>query len=75
MPEEIIFGAFLHDIGHFTSECGTYQPDDTEDRHHENAGERVPAPFFPAVVTDCVKYLVAAQCAPPRYSSSKGRRS
>ncbi len=60
--EEIIVGALLHDIGHFTSEFGTYHPDDTEDRHHEDAGEEVLAPpFFPAVITDCVKYHVAAK--------------
>lgn len=59
--EEIIVGALLHDIGHFTSEFGTYHPDDTEDRHHEDAGEEVLAPFFPTVITDCVKYHVAAK--------------
>lgn len=59
--EEIIVGALLHDIGHFTSEFGTYHPDDTADRHHEDAGEAVLAPFFPPVVTDCVKYHVAAK--------------
>lgn len=59
--EEIIVGALLHDIGHFTSEFGTYHPDDTEDRHHEDAGEAVLAPFFPPVITDCVKYHVAAK--------------
>ncbi len=61
LPEEIIVGALLHDIGHFTSEFGTYHPDDTEDRHHEDAGEQVLAPFFPTVITDCVKYHVAAK--------------
>ncbi len=61
LPEEIIVGALLHDIGHFTSEFGTYHPDDTEDRHHEDAGEAVLAPFFPQVITDCVKYHVAAK--------------
>lgn len=61
MPEEIIVGALLHDVGHFTSEFGTYHPDDTEDRHHEDAGELVLAPFFPTVITDCVKHHVAAK--------------
>ncbi len=73
LPEEIIVGALLHDIGHFTSEFGTYHPDDTEDRHHEDAGEQVLAPFFPSVITDCVKYHVAAKrylCATkPEYFS------
>lgn len=61
MDEDIIVGALLHDIGHFTSEFGTYHPDDTEDRHHEDAGADVLAPFFPSVITDCVKYHVAAK--------------
>ncbi len=59
--EDIIVGALLHDIGHFTSEFGTYHPDDTEDRHHEDAGAYVLEPFFPSVITDCVKYHVAAK--------------
>ena len=61
MSEEIIVGALLHDIGHFTSEFGTYHPDDTEDRHHEEAGAEVLAAFFPQVIVDCVKYHVAAK--------------
>ena len=61
LDEEIIVGALLHDIGHFTSEFGTYHPSDTEDRHHEDAGAEVLSPFFPSVITDCVKYHVAAK--------------
>jgi len=61
LDEEIIVGALLHDIGHFTSEFGTYNPSDTEDRHHEDAGAEVLSPFFPSVITDCVKYHVAAK--------------
>lgn len=61
MDEDIIVAALLHDVGHFTSEFGTYHPDDTKDRHHEDAGAEVLAPFFPSVVTDCVKYHVAAK--------------
>jgi phosphonate degradation associated HDIG domain protein len=60
-PEEIIVAALLHDIGHFTSEFGTFSMDDTEDRYHEDAGAEVLAPFFPSVVTDCVRYHVAAK--------------
>ncbi|APG48045.1 HD domain-containing protein [Phaeobacter porticola] len=60
-PEEIIVGALLHDIGHFTSEFGTYHPDDTEDRHHEDAGAEVLERFFPSVITDCCRYHVAAK--------------
>ena len=40
-PDEIVVGALLHDIGHFTSEFGTFSMDDTEDRYHENAGAAV----------------------------------
>lgn len=61
MPEEIIVGALLHDIGHFTSEFGTYHPDDTKDRHHEDAGAEVLEQFFPSVITDCCRYHVAAK--------------
>ncbi len=61
MPERIIVAALLHDIGHFTSEFGTYHPDDTHDRHHEEAGAEVLEEFFPVIVTDCVRYHVAAK--------------
>ena len=61
LDAEIIVGALLHDIGHFTSEFGTYHPSDTKDRHHEDAGAEVLSPFFPSVITDCVKYHVAAK--------------
>ncbi|MDU8928042.1 HD domain-containing protein [Alisedimentitalea sp. MJ-SS2] len=59
--EEIIVAALLHDIGHFTSEFGTFSMDDTEDRHHEDAGAELLEQFFPSVVTDCVRYHVAAK--------------
>lgn len=61
MSEEIIVGALLHDIGHFTSEFGTFTMEDTEDRYHEEAGAKVLSEFFPDVVVDCVKYHVAAK--------------
>ncbi|OED47729.1 (R)-1-hydroxy-2-trimethylaminoethylphosphonate oxygenase [Leisingera sp. S232] len=60
-PEEIIVGALLHDIGHFTSEFGTFSMDDTQDRFHEEAGAEVLEQFFPSVITDCVRYHVAAK--------------
>uniref|UniRef100_UPI002B26CEA1 HD domain-containing protein n=1 Tax=Leisingera sp. TaxID=1879318 RepID=UPI002B26CEA1 len=60
-PEEIIVGALLHDIGHFTSEFGTFSMDDTKDRFHEEAGAKVLEQFFPSVITDCVRYHVAAK--------------
>ena len=60
-PEEIIVAALLHDIGHFTSEFGTFMMDDTEDRHHDDAGAAVLERFFPKIVTDCCRYHVAAK--------------
>lgn len=60
-PEELVVAALLHDIGHYTSEFGAYSPDDTEDRHHDEAGADVLAPFFPPVVTECVRLHVAAK--------------
>ena len=59
--ETIIVAILLHDIGHFTSELGTLSMDDTADRFHEEAGARVLEPFFPAVVTECVRHHVAAK--------------
>lgn len=59
--EEIIVAALLHDIGHFTSEFGTFSMTDTEDRYHEQAGAQVLERFFPTVITDCVRYHVAAK--------------
>ena len=61
LGDDIVVAALLHDIGHFTSEFGTYHPSDTKDRHHEDAGAEVLAPFFPSLITDCVKYHVAAK--------------
>jgi phosphonate degradation associated HDIG domain protein len=60
-PDELVVAALLHDIGHFTSEFGTYTPDDQEDRHHDDAGADVLEPFFPPVVTECVRLHVAAK--------------
>ena len=60
-PDEVIVGALLHDIGHFTSEFGTFTMADTEDRHHEDAGARVLERFFPSVIVDCVRHHVAAK--------------
>ena len=60
-PDEIIIGTLLHDIGHFTSEFGTFSMEDTEDRYHEDAGAAVLEQFFPKVITDCCQHHVAAK--------------
>ena len=60
-PAGVVAAALLHDIGHFTSEFGTYAPTDTVDKHHEDAGADLLAPFFPPLVTDCVRHHVAAK--------------
>ncbi len=69
--EEIIVAALLHDIGHFTSEFGTFSMDDTADRHHDEAGAKLLEMFFPVLVTDCVRQHVAAKrylcAAKPEY--------
>ena len=59
--EVIIVAALLHDIGHFTSEFGTFRMNDTQDRFHEEAGADLLQDFFPSLVTDCVRYHVAAK--------------
>ncbi len=70
-PEIIIVSALLHDIGHFTSEFGTFSMDDTKDKFHEEAGAEVLEQFFPILVTDCVRYHVTAKrylcAAKPEY--------
>ncbi|RWB77789.1 MAG: HD domain-containing protein [Mesorhizobium sp.] len=60
-PEEQVAAALLHDIGHYTSEFGTYSPDDVEDKHHDEAGGEVLAPFFPPVIVECVRLHVSAK--------------
>jgi [1-hydroxy-2-(trimethylamino)ethyl]phosphonate dioxygenase len=59
--EDLVAAALLHDIGHFTSSFGTYSPEDTEDRHHDEEGARLLEPFFPPVVVSCVRLHVAAK--------------
>ena len=56
-----VAAALLHDVGHFTSEFGAYSPQDAEDKHHDDAGAQVLAPFFPPVVSECVRLHVAAK--------------
>lgn len=60
-PEDIIVATLLHDVGHFTSEFGTFSMDDAHDKHHEHAGAEVLERFFPTLVTDCVRFHVDAK--------------
>ena len=57
----VIAAALLHDIGHFTSDFGTFSMDDSHDRQHEVYGAKVLAPFFPESVTQCVRHHVSAK--------------
>lgn len=59
--ETIVVAALLHDIGHFTSAFGAFSTFDTEDRFHDEAGAQVLGRFLPPVVTDCIRYHVAAK--------------
>ena len=78
-PDDIVVAALLHDIGHFTSEFGTFSMADTSDRFHEQAGAEVLEQFFPSVITDCVRFHVAAKrylCATsPAYFSKLSKAS
>src|SRR4051812_18859663 len=59
--DELVTAALLHDIGHFTSEFASYSPDDVEEKQPADAGAKVRAPFFPPLVTECVRLHVAAK--------------
>jgi [1-hydroxy-2-(trimethylamino)ethyl]phosphonate dioxygenase len=68
-PDELVAAALLHDIGHYTSEFGTMSLGDERDNYHEESGAAVLAPFFPAVITECVRLHVPAKrylCATDR---------
>ncbi len=68
---EVVVAALLHDIGHFTSEFGSFSMSDTEDRYHEEAGAKLLQPFFPDLVIDCIRFHVPAKrylcCVDPGY--------
>ena len=60
-PEELVAAALLHDIGHYTSEFGPMSLGDARDNYHEESGAMVLAPFFPPVITECVRLHVPAK--------------
>ena len=53
--------ALLHDIGHYTNEFPEDALSQGIDNLHEEAGAAVLAGWFPTVVTDCIRYHVAAK--------------
>ena len=57
----MVAAALLHDIGHYTNEF----PEDAlakgVNNHHDEAGARVLANFFPTIVTECARQHVAAK--------------
>lgn len=59
--DTMVAGALLHDIGHYTNEFGDDYIEQGIDNLHEEAGAQVLAPFFPAAVTECIRYHVAAK--------------
>ncbi len=59
--DTMIAGALLHDIGHYTNEFPEDALAQGTDNLHEEAGARVLAAFFPASVTDCIRWHVAAK--------------
>ncbi len=60
-PDELVAAALLHDIGHYTNEFGEDYIDQGIDNLHDEAGARVLEPFFPPMVTECVRLHVAAK--------------
>ena len=59
--DDAVIAALIHDIGHFTSELGSFAMNDVMDRMHEDAGAMLLEGVFPQIVVDCVKYHVAAK--------------
>lgn len=59
--DELVAAALLHDIGHYTSEFGAMSLGDERDNFHEEAGAHVLEPFFPPVITECVRLHVPAK--------------
>ena len=60
-PEELVAAALLHDIGHYTSEFGPMSLGDVRDNYHEEAGAKILEPFFPSVISECVRLHVPAK--------------
>ena len=59
--DETVIGALVHDVGHFTSELGSFEMNDVMDRMHEDAGAMLIEGVLPESVVDCVRHHVAAK--------------
>jgi phosphonate degradation associated HDIG domain protein len=59
--DALVAAALLHDIGHFTNEFASDAADHGIDTVHEEAGAKILRDYFPALITDCVRYHVAAK--------------
>ena len=57
----LVAAALLHDIGHYTSEFPEEALAEGTNNYHDEAGATVLVPYFPALVTDCVRHHVAAK--------------
>ena len=61
VPDALIAGVLLHDIGHYTYEFPHAAFEHGVDDCHDQVGAAVLAPFFPIMVTACVGCHVAAK--------------
>lgn len=59
--DQVVAAALLHDIGHYCSEFPADAQDQGIDNRHNEAGAAVLAPYFPALVIDCVHHHVPAK--------------
>lgn len=59
--DDMVTAALLHDIGHYTNEFPENALEQGTDNHHDKAGASVLAPFFPDIVTACVRHHVQAK--------------
>jgi len=59
--DDMIAAALLHDIGHYTNEFPENALERGIDNRHDEAGAAILAPFFPDIVTSCVRYHVEAK--------------
>lgn len=57
----LIAAALLHDIGHYTNEFPENALAKGINNHHDSAGAAVIAPYFPALIVDCVRHHVDAK--------------